>query len=250
MMIPLVLAYLIASVITYSDYPNENEEIVLKGEEHLGLTLWRRHNCQVCHQLHGFGGFLGPDLTNVVGAETEVEDFRSILTRGKRQMPAFDFDEKEQRAIYAFLGAMNRTGRSIPQGLKNGRQVYPYDHFGQLCELYLRQSGSLRESVSRGLKTFGVYACSQCHIPFTAGKYRAPDLTAAATERSPDFLRRILRSGTGKMPSYQLSEREIADIAVFLQWVGRNRETLVGLNKRLLRREDFSWKRVPWFEYR
>ena len=29
-----------------------------------GRALWHDHNCQTCHQIYGFGGFLGPDVTN------------------------------------------------------------------------------------------------------------------------------------------------------------------------------------------
>ena len=36
-----------------------------------GKLVWQKHNCQSCHQLYGLGGYLGPDLTNVI---SQVKD--------------------------------------------------------------------------------------------------------------------------------------------------------------------------------
>ena len=49
---------------TYLVYADPTETRVLEGEELAGRRVWLANNCQACHQLYGFGGFLGPDLTN------------------------------------------------------------------------------------------------------------------------------------------------------------------------------------------
>ncbi|MCH7870146.1 MAG: c-type cytochrome, partial [Planctomycetes bacterium] len=42
-----------------------------------GLAIWRENNCQACHQIYGYGGFLGPDLTNLMDRRPD-EDWKYI----------------------------------------------------------------------------------------------------------------------------------------------------------------------------
>lgn len=93
-----------------------------------GRMLWHRHNCQSCHQLYGFGGFLGPDLTNLAqrlqshaadaGGEARVEVNRmalvgrldTVLTTGSERMPAFHLAPPEREDLAAFFEELSRTG--------------------------------------------------------------------------------------------------------------------------------------------
>ena len=92
----LVVCFFGQTALVYLDYPPRAAARELSDDAKVGLALWRKHNCQACHQIHGFGGFIGPDLTNVVGRRPE-EDWSDVLTRGRKQMPAFEFDEQEHR---------------------------------------------------------------------------------------------------------------------------------------------------------
>ncbi len=78
-----------------------------------GQVAWRQHNCVVCHQFFGMGGFLGPDLTNVVdriGPETVAW----VLRNGRGSMPALDLSEKEIETLITYLSEMNQTGKFPP----------------------------------------------------------------------------------------------------------------------------------------
>ena len=120
----------------YSNYPDRGIHKKLSPDAKQGLALWQRNNCQVCHQIYGFGGFLGPDLTNIMARRPD-EDWTEILTVGRKQMPAFHFNERDRTAILAYLRAVDETGQSIPEftSLKEG-----VDH-GHLVKAYMDGTG-------------------------------------------------------------------------------------------------------------
>ena len=82
----LVAIFAVQTWLVYSD--PAGKDATLSPLASAGQTVWRENNCQSCHQLFGFGGFLGPDLTNAIGA-LSTERLDSVLTIGSGQMPAF-----------------------------------------------------------------------------------------------------------------------------------------------------------------
>lgn len=113
----LVVVYLVVTWIAWSDRSHASFEDRLDDHERAGLAVWRRENCQVCHQLYGFGGFLGPDLTNAIVPQRRDVDFATLLTIGFRKMPALHLSPADQASVLAFLRAMNRSGQSLPTPL-------------------------------------------------------------------------------------------------------------------------------------
>ena len=84
-----------------------------------GRLVWQKYNCQSCHQLYGLGGYLGPDLTNVLGVPNKTPDYiHNILQSGIQQMPVFRLSEKEFGELIAFLQATNATGNASPASFK------------------------------------------------------------------------------------------------------------------------------------
>lgn len=78
----------------------------------LGLHVWRKNNCQTCHQIYGLGGYMGPDLTNVFlprrGSRSYVE---GIVKHGSIPMPRLGLTDEEVQAVATFLEHTGRTGR-------------------------------------------------------------------------------------------------------------------------------------------
>lgn len=245
----LVAVYVAVSVVAYTDYPRTQGEPPLDALELAGAQIWRRHNCQACHQIYGFGGFLGPDLTNRVTDDTADDEFTEILTRGSGKMPAFRLSPADREAVLAWLRAIHRTGRSQPPGLRAKKSVDSVYHLRHLADAWRAAQGELPPEVRRGIETWTRFRCGLCHTPFAEGRMRAPDLFAAAGDRSADAIATVLRAGRGRMPPFPASPEETADLAAFLQWAAARRSELVGLNETLLERETFSWSDVPWFEY-
>lgn len=247
----LVALYCGVSVVAWSDYPRVAREEPLDDLERRGLGVWRRENCQTCHQLFGFGGFLGPDLTNAVDGTRDDVEFFALLSEGYGRMPALGLGEEDQAAVLAFLRAVGRTGRSQPEPLGAARAVAPAEHYLLLAEEWSRASGTpLDPAVRRGSELWVRGSCGVCHAAFTAGPRRAPDLSAGAVDRSVAALGELLAQGRGNMPSYVLAPGEVDDLAGWLEWIASRRAEMVELNDRMLGREPFTWGALPWFEYR
>lgn len=76
-----------------------------------GEQLWQDNNCVACHQLYGLGGYLGPDLTNVISHPDKGPVYvKAFINSGISSMPKFNFNKKESNQIVAFLNHVDETG--------------------------------------------------------------------------------------------------------------------------------------------
>jgi len=76
-----------------------------------GEDLWQKNNCAACHQLYGLGGYLGPDLTNIISDTLKGDKYvAAFLNSGTKSMPKFHFSEREKEEIVAFLTHVDKTG--------------------------------------------------------------------------------------------------------------------------------------------
>ncbi len=89
-----------------------------------GKGLWQQHNCSSCHQLYGLGGYLGPDLTNVI-SDKGAPYAKAIMQGGTGTMPNFKLSETELTALVAFLEHADQTGKA-------SREHFRKDGFGQI----------------------------------------------------------------------------------------------------------------------
>lgn len=81
-----------------------------------GRLVWQKNNCQSCHQLYGLGGYLGPDLTNVVSNPKKGEIIiEQILKYGVRQMPAYNLSEQDFKNLVEFLKSTDASGSADPR---------------------------------------------------------------------------------------------------------------------------------------
>ena len=80
LLVSLVLVFFVQTWFVYSDEAGRATP-ALSAEAARGRELWHEHNCQSCHQIHGFGGFLGPDLTNATLRLTDAR-LEAVLTGG------------------------------------------------------------------------------------------------------------------------------------------------------------------------
>ncbi len=76
-----------------------------------GEVLWQESNCTACHQIYGLGGYLGPDLTNVISNPYKGEEYvKSFLNSGIKSMPKFKFTDSEKDDIVSFLKHVDNSG--------------------------------------------------------------------------------------------------------------------------------------------
>lgn len=84
-----------------------------------GKLIWQKYNCQSCHQLFGLGGYLGPDLTNLVSQNGRDQNYlKAMITSGVKQMPVFQLNENEVEDLFEFLKCANASGIADPRNFQ------------------------------------------------------------------------------------------------------------------------------------
>jgi nitric oxide reductase subunit C len=82
-----------------------------------GRLVWQSYNCQSCHQLYSLGGYLGPDLTNIISNPDKGEKIvRALVKSGTKQMPAFSLTDHEMNSLIEFLKSTDASGKSDLRG--------------------------------------------------------------------------------------------------------------------------------------
>ena len=64
----------------------------------------------------GWGGYLVPDLTNIMSQDKKGETLlKAMVKTGTKQMPAFNLSEKEMGELIEFLKSTDVCGKSDPR---------------------------------------------------------------------------------------------------------------------------------------
>ena len=245
MFLSLLAAFLVQTYWVYSD-PTGRANPPLSDLARKGRGIWLGHGCQTCHQIHGFGGFLGPDLTNAVERLTDSR-LETVLTVGAGQMPAFGLDAQQRRAIAQFLEELNETGIGhlpplvrvealavLAQGVERGAGT---------------EGGALTELESKGRDVLYAQKCIGCHLPNPATEHKGTDLTTLIGKLQRDGVKGILSVGIPAkgMPRFNLTAEEIDALLAFLSWLGAHAEEVhAAFRDAAPKAEPFD---LPWFEY-
>ena len=109
----LVLSYLSYSIVIYCFGTNQKKQEIITPQATEGFHIWQAKNCQSCHQLYGLGGYMGPDITNIISDSTKGEPFaRAFITNGSPKMPNFKLQKEEVDALIAFLTWVDKSGHT------------------------------------------------------------------------------------------------------------------------------------------
>lgn len=110
----LLSCFLVYSAFVFTTGTNEDKGITsLTSNALKGKHLFQENNCVSCHQIYGLGGYMGPDLTNVVSRYKENKNFiYAMLQNGSQRMPNFDLSSKEINSIIEYLNYIDKTGVS------------------------------------------------------------------------------------------------------------------------------------------
>lgn len=244
----LVAAFAVQTALVYLDDTAATFK-TLSEEAVRGRRLWHKHNCQSCHQIHGFGGFLGPDLTNA-GYRLTAERLKEVLTVGVAQMPAFHLNEVERDEIAFFLEELSVMGVGVP------RRYLPLDPDKVRAALDERLSELATSdspppvAVGRGASVFKMN-CASCHLPLQAtplGLQTAPDLTTVLERIDIKAVHTTIADGRpdrGMQAWAHLGAEAVNDLVAFVKWLNEDRKALaekvggVGTEQPL-----------PWWEYK
>lgn len=244
----LVAAFAVQTALVYLD--DTADPLSLQTEEAVrGRRLWHEHNCQSCHQIHGFGGFLGPDLTNAAQRLTEAR-LEEVLTDGVAQMPAFHMDEDDRNDILIFLDELDTMGQGVP------RRYQPLDPSAVNAAIVrlLAESGTgdnpPSEAVQRGSMAFAMN-CATCHVPMQAtplGLHTAPDLTTVLDRIDEKGVHTTIADGRadrGMQAWAHLGEEPVNDLTAFVVWLNKNRAVLAEKVGGVGNEQP-----LPWWEYK
>ena len=246
MLAVLVTAFVVQTGLVYSD----DVDIVLSEDAVQGRKLFHDGSCQVCHQLWGQGGFLGPDLTN---AASRVDETRlaSLLTVGSGQMPAFEYDEQDLFYMRAFLAEIDRTDVGRGQ-LRLGDPAAGTSPQAAFAAAVIDVTPP--DQVLAGFRSFRSGICSACHFPFQTSVVGAPDLSTVVERVDDPGLRLVLSEGRPTLgmpaPAPTLSEEEAEEVISYLHWLNVNRSALLQETARRRERRSIDWSGLAWWEFR
>jgi len=237
----LVLAFFAQTWLVYTDSEGRAAP-ALSSEAARGREIWLARNCQSCHQIYGFGGFLGPDLTNATEWLTQAR-VDTVLTEGAGQMPAFGLDAGERAAIVQFLDELSAGGRG---------QLPPRRSFDAEAVLVLATESAepLGAGASRGRDVAVREKCIGCHLPNPMATKRATNLTTLVSKLGRGGVAAIVSSGIPAkgMPRFELDAAEQDDLITFLEWLAGNAEAVERTFLEAAPKNDES-SGLPWFEY-
>lgn len=198
----------------WADAGDSIPEPTLSADALAGQAVWRDHNCQSCHAIYGYGGFLGPDLTNAA-SRLPRSHFDAVLQNGAGRMPDFHLDAGDRAGVVAWLREVDRTGLGT-----------------------VRAPGRLGatdapDAVAEGAALVAARGCAGCHEGGVG-----PDLRQAALRLGVEGIVVWLREPRGKMPAVDLTLEQRVAVAEYLAWYAEQGDVEV----------VEAWE-VPWFTY-
>lgn len=112
----LIFAALLIFFIVYSFVVYTNGTSYDKGLEYntaqakMGKLIFQHYNCISCHQIFGLGGYMGPDLTNMISRYEYAEQIaEAYLKTGTSKMPNFNLSQDEIDALIAYLRYLDES---------------------------------------------------------------------------------------------------------------------------------------------
>lgn len=75
-----------------------------------GKLVFQKYNCVACHQIYGLGGYMGPDLTNMISRYDNGEETAKVfLKNGTARMPDFKLSENEITCLIEYLKYLDKN---------------------------------------------------------------------------------------------------------------------------------------------
>ncbi len=113
----LCVTYLAQSFYLYTEGTAVETSHPLSAQVQAGWELFQDNNCSACHQFYGLGGYMGPDLTNIISDPNKGPEYAAAFIQfGTDKMPDFGFSDAEVAHIVSFLDYADSSGRYPPVG--------------------------------------------------------------------------------------------------------------------------------------
>lgn len=105
----LCAAFVVYSGFVYTRGTEASHVMPMSDVERAGAATYQQYNCVACHQFYGLGGYMGPDLTNVISNRGEGYA-RAFIASGTARMPNLGLAQEEIDAVVAYLAFVDKTG--------------------------------------------------------------------------------------------------------------------------------------------
>lgn len=200
------------------------------GDASRGAQAFTIHSCAQCHGAGGVGGGIGPSL---VGAASSLspEQIYDYIKHPRAPMPDFKLGDDEIADLVAYADSLT-TGHTVAAdlvkehppkamaGMSMGAPppAIPIDQAPVNSGTHGYFPGVESGDPIRGAALFGAN-CTSCHGAAGAGG-DSPRLVGLAKVDSPSFLAWQIKDPKAPMPRLKLSDKQIADLAAYLQVLG------------------------------
>jgi len=78
-----------------------------------GKKLFQEYNCISCHQVYGLGGYMGPELTNIMSDTNKGEIYaKAFIKNGTQKMPNFKLSDEQIVCLIEYLKEVDISGLS------------------------------------------------------------------------------------------------------------------------------------------
>lgn len=105
----MTLVFFVYSGYVWTHGTKAPQSVALTEQVKRGQHLYQQNNCTACHQFYGLGGYMGPDLTNVI-SEKGPAYAGAFLSNGTVMMPDFGFSQDEIDDLVGFLEFVDSMG--------------------------------------------------------------------------------------------------------------------------------------------
>jgi len=110
----LFVAFVFYSATVYTSGTAATHTEPMSDAARSGKQIFQDKNCIACHQFYGLGGYMGPDLTNVISTRGEAYS-KAFISAGTARMPNFGLSTDEVDALVAYLDFVDQTGTYPPK---------------------------------------------------------------------------------------------------------------------------------------
>ena len=110
----LCAAFVIYTATVYTTGTAATHGDPMSSDARAGQQLFQDNNCIACHQFYGLGGYMGPDLTNVISNRGAAVS-RAFIAAGTARMPDFGLSDDEISSLVAYLTFVDKTGTYPPE---------------------------------------------------------------------------------------------------------------------------------------
>jgi nitric oxide reductase subunit C len=107
-------AFAVYSAVVYTSGTETPHLEPISDDARVGQRVFQQYNCIACHQFYGLGGYMGPDLTNVI-SNRGAAFARAFIVSGTARMPNFGLSKEEVDALIVYLTFVDNTARYPPE---------------------------------------------------------------------------------------------------------------------------------------